>query len=155
MNRTIKAVLFWAVILVSALLLWQTVRVGSNPSAGQVSEISYSQFLAQVENGQVGKVSIVGNEVQGTGKSGGRFRVIAPPDHTEMMNALKQHQVEIWFRDASTHSWPAYLLNLAPLVLLAAIWLFMIRQVRSRSETRPEIPGTMPQPPSSSPRFGP
>ena len=30
MNSTIKTVLFWAVIVVSAFLLWQVVKTGSN-----------------------------------------------------------------------------------------------------------------------------
>ena len=51
MNRTIKAVIFWAVIVVSAFLLWQQVRTSVDKPAGQVSEISYSAFLSQVAAG--------------------------------------------------------------------------------------------------------
>ncbi len=34
-------------------------------------------------------------------------------------------------RDASSGSWPSWLLNLAPLILLAALWFFMIRQMQT------------------------
>jgi cell division protease FtsH len=34
-------------------------------------------------------------------------------------------------RDASGGSWPAWLINLAPLVLLGALWFFMIRQMQT------------------------
>jgi cell division protease FtsH len=154
MNSVVKTVIFWLVIVISATLLWQVVRTGGNRAASQEPEISYSGFLAQVESGQVSRVSIVGNVVHGTKKNGDLFRVTAPADHAEMMSALKQHEVEIWFRDQSTQSWPAYLLNLAPLILLAGIWFFMIRQMRRRSAASPEIPVPI-TPPSSSPRFGP
>src|SRR5439155_15213601 len=37
--------------------------------------------------------------------------------------------VEIWFRDASAGDWPTSMMNLAPLILLAALRFFMIRQM--------------------------
>jgi heme/copper-type cytochrome/quinol oxidase subunit 2 len=43
-------VLFWLVIVVSAYLLWQVVRV--NPANQNTPEISYSRFLAQVAEGK-------------------------------------------------------------------------------------------------------
>jgi len=35
------------------------------------------------------------------------------------------------FRDINSGSWPSWLLNLAPLILLAALWFFMIRQMQT------------------------
>ena len=40
MNSTIKTVLFWAVIVVSAVLLWQVVKTGSN--GAKEKEIGFS-----------------------------------------------------------------------------------------------------------------
>ena len=56
MHSTIKTVVFWGVIVFSAFLLWQT--VAAKPSARSVPEISYSEFLTQVESGSVIKVTI-------------------------------------------------------------------------------------------------
>ncbi len=39
MNSTLKTMIFWAVIVVSAFLLWQTVKSGV--PAQSVTEISY------------------------------------------------------------------------------------------------------------------
>ncbi|MFY9675374.1 MAG: ATP-dependent metallopeptidase FtsH/Yme1/Tma family protein [Terriglobales bacterium] len=154
MNRTIKAVIFWAVILVSAVLLWQTVRSGSNPSAGQVPEISYTAFLAQVSEGHVRSVTIAGNVVRALDDKGANFRVVVPSNQTAMMDALQQHGVEIWFRETAEGNWPAWVLNLAPLILLGALWFFMIRQMRMRGKIQQDMPGAAP-PQSQSPRFGP
>lgn len=99
MSKTIKAVIFWATIVVSATLLWQVVKSGANAPTRQVSEISYSRFLAQVADGQVSRVTIAGTVVRGTDNKGGGFRVIVPSNQTAMIDALQQHGVEIWFRE--------------------------------------------------------
>jgi len=152
MNPAMKAVIFWAVIVVSALLLWQVVRTGSQ--GGAVPEISYSRFLAQVADGQVSKVTIAGNVVRGIDAKGDTFRVIVPANQTAMMDALQQHKVEIWFREAPEQGWPNWILNLAPLVLLGALWFFMIRQMRRRPWP-PQGTSGADSSQGSQPRFGP
>jgi len=93
MNAT-KTATFWLVIVVSSFLLWQVVR---SQSAQAIPEISYSDFLARVASGQVSKVSIAGTVVRGSGANGGSFRVIVPLNQSEVLDALQQHGVEIWF----------------------------------------------------------
>jgi hypothetical protein len=46
-NSTIKTVLFWAVIIVSAFLLWQVVKTGG--SAQKEREVTFSQFMSDVD----------------------------------------------------------------------------------------------------------
>ena len=152
MNSAVKTVLFWAVIVVSAFLLWQVVRTGSTAQA--VPEISSSEFLTRVTSGQVSKVTIAGGVVHGSDAKGGNFRVVAPPNQAAMLDTLHQHGVEIWFKETSEQSWPSWILNLLPLVLLAALWFFMIRQVqRGRSvRNEPPSPASLQDPKT---RFGP
>ena len=76
MNKTIKTVVFWAVVLVSAFLLRQMVK--SSGSSPAVLEISYSDFMARVASGQVSKVTIAGTVASGSDAKGGSFRVIVP-----------------------------------------------------------------------------
>ena len=128
MHKTVKAVIFWAVIVASAFLLWQTVRSGSDKPSGPVPEISYSAFLAQVSAGHVSSVTIAGNVVRGLDDKGANFRVVIPSNQTAIMDALQQHGVEIWFRQTAEGNWSTWLLNLAPLILLGALWFFMIRK---------------------------
>jgi cell division protease FtsH len=130
MNMTVRTVLFWAVIVVSAILLWQVVRTGS--TAQPVPEISYSEFLTRVASGQVSRVTIAGSVVHGFDAKGGSFRVIAPSNQAAMLDALHQHGAEIWFKGVPEQSWPSWILNLLPLILLAALWFFMIRQIQAR-----------------------
>lgn len=128
---SMRAVLFWIVIVVCAFLLWQSVKTGN--SAPAEPEISYSDFLARIANGQVSKVTIAGSEVRGHDAKGNGFRVIGPPNQDAMLETLQQHGVEIWFKQQPAQGWPSWILNLAPLILLAALWFFMIRQMQIRS----------------------
>jgi cell division protease FtsH len=128
-NSGVKNLVFWAVIILSAFLLWQVVR--TNPTEQKTPEISYSDFLSQVEAGNVAKVTVARNEVYGRYRDNGSFRVIVPASQEGMIQALHQKGVEIWFRDVAGGDWATWLMNLAPLVLLAALWFFMIRQLRS------------------------
>ncbi len=152
MNNTIKTLIFWAVIVVSAVLLWQTVKSGG--SARAASEISYSDFLTRVESGQVSAVTIAGSIVNGVDTKGSSFRVVAPPNQTAMLDALRQHGVAIWFKEKPEQSWPNWILNLAPLVLLGALWFFMIRQMQKR-RSGGDGPSAYTPPQVSKPRFGP
>ncbi|MBI1741147.1 MAG: ATP-dependent metallopeptidase FtsH/Yme1/Tma family protein [Acidobacteriales bacterium] len=149
---TAKTAVFWVVIVVSAFLLWQVVRSGGSAPADP--EISYSAFLARIANGQVSKVTIAGSVVRGHDPKGASFRVIAPLNQSAMLDALQQHGVDIWFRESPEQGWPTWVLNLAPLVLLAALWFFMIRQMQKSNRLR--ATGQTSTPSSDSrPRFGP
>jgi cell division protease FtsH len=146
-----KTALYWLVVVVSAFLLWQVVKGGRTAQA--VPEISYTEFLARVANGQVNKVTIAGSMVRGSDAKGGSFRVVAPSNQA-LLDALQQHGVEIWFKETSEQSWPSWILNLLPLILLGALWFFMIRQMQSKRLIGQGPPGST-TPRESNPRFGP
>lgn len=47
---------FWLVIVLLISLLWQVIKRGQNEPT--IPEISYSEFLSQVESGNVSRVTI-------------------------------------------------------------------------------------------------
>jgi len=128
-NSTVKTVVFWLVILLSAFLLWQVVK-GAN--AGQKEkEVNFTQFMSDVDQGNVKEVTITGMEVRGKYRNDNSgFHTTAPANYPEMIDRLQQKNVTINFRDINSGSW-TWLINLAPLVLLAALWFFMIRQMQT------------------------
>jgi cell division protease FtsH len=118
------------VIAISASLLWQVVRAGPETN---LREISYSEFLKRVESGSVATVRISRSEIVGDSRDGSRFRLVPPTSQEGMLQLLHDKNVEIWFRDTSSGNWGLQLLgSWAPLILLAALWFFMMRQMRLR-----------------------
>ena len=130
MNSTVKTVVFWLVIVLSAFLLWQVVK---NSGGGQKdAEINFTKFLSDVNQGNVGEVTINGQEVRGKYRDGKiQFHTTVPANYPDMYKTLQDKGVSVNIRDVSSGGWPSWLFNLAPVILLAALWFFMIRQMQT------------------------
>ncbi len=130
MNSTVKTVIFWLVIVLSAFLLWQVVRTGSTGAKDQ--KLSFSQFQASVDQGNVKDVVVTAQEVRGHFKDDKPFITTAPPNYSDMYKELRDKSVSVEVKDVTNGSWPLQLLGTwAPLILLAALWFFMIRQMQT------------------------
>ena len=130
MNSTVKTVVFWLVIVLSAFLLWQVVKQGG--AGGQKEqEINFSKFMSDVDQGGVKEVTVIGMEVRGKQNDGTTFHTTVPANYPDMIKTLRDKGVNITIRDVSNGSWPSWLLNLAPLIVLALLWFFMIRQMQT------------------------
>jgi cell division protease FtsH len=129
-NSTIKQVVFWLVILLSGVLLWSVVR--NNSTGVRDSEISFSQFLSDIDQGKIKDVVVSGQEVRGNysnQKAG--FHTYVPVNYTDMYKSLKDKGVSVNVKDVSGGGWPSWLLQMLPLVVILGLWFFMIRQMQS------------------------
>ena len=130
MNSTVKTVVFWLMIGISAMALWYVVQAGR--SGQREKETNFSQFMSDVEQGTVKDVTIVGQEVHGKYRDGSGFHTITPPAYPDMYKTLNDKHVEVTLKDINSGSWPLQLLGTwAPLILLGALWFFMIRQMQT------------------------
>src|SRR5438046_3217469 len=62
-SNPIKTIVFWLVIVLSSVLLWQVVKAGA--TGNKEAEISFSRFMQDVDHGDVYEVTIAGSEVHG------------------------------------------------------------------------------------------
>ncbi|MBG06695.1 MAG: cell division protein FtsH [Rhodospirillaceae bacterium] len=103
----------------------------SNRSAQ--AELPYSEFLREVNNGQVKSVVIEGNKITGFYKtSGTSFNVVAPDD-PKLVERLMDQGVEVQARPADEEmpALFAVLINWFPMLLLIGVWIFFMRQMQS------------------------
>jgi cell division protease FtsH len=129
-NSTVKTVVFWLVIGISALLLWQVIKMGRDGQKDKI--VNFSQFLSDVDQGNVKEVTILGQEVSGKYRDNSAFHTIIPPGYSEMYKTLNDKHVEVTVKDINNGSWSLQLLGTwAPLLLLGALWFFMIRQMQT------------------------
>jgi len=129
-NSTVKTVAFWLVIGLSALLLWQVIQAGRNGQKDK--EVNFSQFTSDVDQGKVHDVLVDGMQLRGKYSDGSAFHTTVPANYPEMIKELHDKGVSMTFRDANSGSWPLQLLGTwAPLILLGALWFFMIRQMQT------------------------
>jgi cell division protease FtsH len=130
LNSTVKTVVFWLVIVLSGVLLWQVVKAGN--SGQKEREINFSEFMSQVDQSNVSEVTILNSEVRGKFKNDkAPFHTTVPANYPDMYKILRDKGVNITVKDVSSGSWPSWILNLAPFVLLGALWFIMIRQMQT------------------------
>jgi cell division protease FtsH len=131
-NSTVKTVLFWLLIGVSALLLWEVVK-GARDS-NKDKELNVTEFMSQMDQSNIGEITVDGMQVRGKFKDASAFHTTAPTNYftPEMLKNLQAKGVRITFRDINSGSLPLQLLGTwAPLILLGALWFFMIRQMQT------------------------
>ncbi len=130
MNSTVKTVLFWLLIGVSALLLWEVVKGARDGQKDK--EKNFTEFMSDVDAGHVHDVTVDGMQVKGKLSDNTAFHTTVPANYPDMIKSLRDKGVNITFRDVNSGSLPLQLLGTwAPLILLGALWFFMIRQMQT------------------------
>jgi cell division protease FtsH len=128
MTSNLKTAIFWVVLICVAVLLWTVVRAGKTRPEQQ---LTFSQFLSQVESGRVKSVSITGNEVHGAFNDDAAFRTTIPLNYPDLYRTLNEKRVNMDIKEVGTSNWVSILINAVPFVLLLAFWVFMMRQMQS------------------------
>ncbi|HTU33832.1 MAG TPA: ATP-dependent zinc metalloprotease FtsH [Candidatus Acidoferrum sp.] len=135
MNSTVRTILFWLLMIVLAVVLWKMASTGGQ--AAHEDEPQYSQFLQKVGGGNVKDVTIYisqnSSELQGEYRDGGKFHDVtlantAIPDLVKQLDA--QH-VEYNYKEVNSSNWISFMINFAPLILLVAFWIFMMKQMQA------------------------
>ncbi len=118
------------VIIGGAILLY---RYFHNPTTNQPTPLPYSELLTLVRNGQVSQATIEKEKV--TGKySGGTFTTDLASDQiaSDLVKEMDSHKVKVDFKNSSSGGMALQMLIFyAPLILIIAFWIFMIRQMQS------------------------
>ncbi|MEP0826965.1 MAG: ATP-dependent metallopeptidase FtsH/Yme1/Tma family protein [bacterium] len=134
-----KSLAFWLVIILAFILIYSVYSSSSKDAA----EISYSEFLKQLENDNIASVTFIEREIEGklktetaliSGNTPGRFtkfkaRIPFEDNSFTLVDRLEKAGVTI---SAKTEG-PNYfsvLISIAPWFLLIFIWLFFLRQMQ-------------------------
>jgi cell division protease FtsH len=131
MNSNFRNLAIWVVI---GLLLMALFNLFQNPGTSRRgNEISYSEFLAGVDAGNVSEVTIAKHRITGSyrDKSTG-FTTIAPED-PNLVERLSKKGVKITARppEEDVPSILGVLVNWFPMLLLIGVWIFFMRQMQS------------------------
>jgi len=93
-------------------------------------EVSYTQFLRDVDEQKVDKVTITENSIQGTLKDGQEFTTVAPNDPT-LINLLRDKNVDIKAQlPQQPPWWTAIFSSVLPMLLLIGVWFFIMQQTQ-------------------------
>jgi cell division protease FtsH len=125
-NNLIKNIAVWLVI---ALVLMTVFNQFSTRQVVQ-SQLEYSQFIEEVKQGRIAKVTIEGRTVKGVRTDGKRFTTYTPSDPWMVSDLLKAG-VSV---EAKPEEEPSLLMNIFvswfPMLLLIGVWIFFMRQMQ-------------------------
>ncbi len=126
MNATFKTVMLWMSLLVVVFLAWHFAQLKQKETS-----VNFSEFMSQVEAGQVQEVTITGNEIKGHTVSREAFRTFAPLGYDKLTDTLLAKKVTVKFQPDQTPTWANMLISWAPFLLLIGFWIFFMRQMQS------------------------
>jgi cell division protease FtsH len=128
LNNLTKNLLLWLVIAIVLMSVFN--NFGNRTTAAR--PIEYSQFIQKVRDNQVKSVVIEGRDgrsVSGEYTSGERFTTYAPDD-PGMIGDLIKYNVSVEAKQHEDSFWLPLFYNLLPILLLAGLWIFLMRQMQ-------------------------
>ncbi len=126
MNSTLKNLLFWMVLVVIGVVIWNF----SSQFGPRDNTVMFSEFMSWVETGQVAKVTITGNEIRGVTKANDNFRTYTP-SYDNLVPRLLEKGVQMDVKPETTSPWTSLLYSWAPILLMIGFWIFLMRQMQS------------------------
>ena len=128
MSDLIKNLVIWTVIAVVLMSLFSGIS-GRNTAS---DEYNYSEFMQQVQTGQVEEVMISGREITGSLKSGQTFKTFSPEtDNSALVGELLNSKVRISGKAPEKQSFLAQIfIHWFPFLLLIGVWIFFMRQMQ-------------------------
>ena len=112
-----------------AVLLWVVVK----RDHGKVDRpLNFSEFLAEVDAGNIKNVNINVNEVKGEFMNGrDAFHTVVPNNYPKLFDLLSEKKVAMTFMDPASVGWVSLIIQYSPFILLIGFWVFMMRQMQS------------------------
>ena len=130
LNSTVKQLLIWVLTLGCLLVGWRF--VATNMAAGHDKATSVTEMLNDVEAGKVSEVLVDGSDVTGKYKDGKEsFHTTIPANYPDLYKDLRDHGVNLTIKSQQGNMYWNALLSFAPILVLVALFMFMMRQMQS------------------------
>ena len=129
MKNFSKNIALWIIIGLLLVALFNLFQ--NSPNSRSSSKISFSDFIAATEAGNISEVNIIGNYVEGYLDDGRPFTTYSP-NYPNLVDKLNENGVKISAEpaDKSMHPFLSILLSWFPMLLLIGVWIFFMRQMQ-------------------------
>src|SRR5262249_61746735 len=106
--------LFWVVLIVVGVLIWNF----STKLQQHEHQVTFNDFMTQVERGEIASVTITGQDIAGHTKAGEKFTTYAPAQYDGLANKLLDRGVAISAKEPTASPWASLLYSWAPVLLM-------------------------------------
>ena len=128
MNNMFKSIAIWLVVALVLMTVFN--QFNTRQPQASLSQLDYSQFLEEVKQGHITKVTIEGRTLKATTADGKHITSYAPSD-LWMVSDLLKNGVKI---EAKPEEEQSLLMNIFvswfPMILLIGVWIFFMRQMQ-------------------------
>ncbi len=126
MNRTLRSITFWLLLILIAVSLVNLFEVNRTPPV----PLTYSEFLSKLDNKEITEVKIVEQQVTGKLADGRQFTTVIPQDPA-LYEKMRAAGVKIAFDVPPQPSLLATLLTtLGPVILVIIAFFFIMQQTQ-------------------------
>jgi cell division protease FtsH len=122
-----RNIAFWVVLFLLILALFNLFS-GSGGTL-QSREITYSEFVSAVESGDVGQVTLDGEQVRFRGADGQDYVTIKPED-AEITTLLIANNVPMRAEKQQQSGFQSFLITLLPFLLLIGVWVYFMNRMQ-------------------------
>ena len=130
LNKFLRNVGFYLLIILVAISIIDYFSTRSTAK----QEINYTEFLQQVDKGEVAKVTMVNNTIKGTLTDGTEFTTITPNSPNgdpELFKTLQSKNIEIKAENPPEPPWWSTMFSsVLPMLLLIGVWFFIMQQTQ-------------------------
>ena len=126
-----RNIVIWIVIGVVLMAVFNVIQGSSSNTASGSSVVAYSDFVAQVESGDMHEVTIEGNNLYGVTRNNIAVKSYMPQG-SDIVEILRENNVRIQARPDESNSPGIFsvLIGWIPMLLFIAIWIFFMRQMQ-------------------------
>ncbi|MBM4351589.1 MAG: ATP-dependent zinc metalloprotease FtsH [Deltaproteobacteria bacterium] len=126
MNSLYKNLLFWSIIIIIMILLFNLF----NKPRQTIADKNYSDFINAVESNRVLDIETKGRSIIWRDAEGKRFKTYAPED-PEMIKIIREKKIAINAKkEDESPLWQNILISWFPMIILIGVWLFFMRQMQ-------------------------
>lgn len=123
-----KNIFLWVVLFILLLVMYDLLQGGMSGHGN--TQLAFSEFLDQVNSGQVTSVTIQGPNIEGRYSDGTTFNTYTP-NYPGLVDSLKGKGVTIIAKPQESSPFWTILLSFGPILLLIGVWVFFMRQMQS------------------------
>jgi cell division protease FtsH len=127
LNDMAKNLLLWMIIAAVLLTVFNNFNQPTNSE-----QLDYSDFISEVQKGNVTEVTISGVNIVGLKTNGTRFNTIRPYiEDPKLIDDLLTHNVRIRGQEPEQQSiWTQLLVASFPILIIIAVFMFFMRQMQ-------------------------
>ncbi len=125
---TVRNLAIWGVVILVLVALYTVIYPGSKTQAS--NEISYSQLLQKIDQGEIKAVTLRGDTASATDGQNRIYAATTPVSQEELLKRLEAQKANIKVQSAQSSTWVSLLVNLLPVILLVGAWVIFMRQMQ-------------------------